>query len=244
MTSDFADIKFDFSGKTAIITGGSKGIGKDVADSLVESGATVYNFSRSKPQNKSVKHFPCDISREDEVLGAIAKLDEVERIDFFIHVAGANNCEPINNLSAEDWKNVLSINLGSYFLFTRYISERMKENNFGKIICVSSIAGRSKSVVSGVHYTASKAGLIGFTRQLSQELAPFNIKVNVVCPSQTMTDMLRESMTKEQISQLENKIPLGRIASPTEITQPILFLCSSGASYITGAAIDINGGQL
>jgi len=238
------DIHFNFSGRIAVIVGGSRGIGKEVVENLIKSGAIVYNFSRSKPENESVRHFTCDISKEKDVSLAIKKLEKLEKIDFFIHAAGINKCEPIKNLSVADWRNVMSVNLDSYFLFSQCISEKMKKNNFGKIICISSIAGRSKSVVSGVHYTASKAALIGFTRQLSQELASYNIGANVVCPSQTMTDMLSESMTKEQIKELEKKIPIGRIASPNEIAQPILFLCSSAASYISGAAIDINGGQL
>ena len=113
-----------------------------------------------------------------------------------------------------------------------------------KIVNVSSIAGRSKSLVSGVHYTSSKAGLIGLTRQLAQELGPKGININYVCPSQTLTPMLERSMTNEQLSELSNNIPLRRIAKVNEIVKPILFLCSEDASYIHGACLDINGGQL
>ena len=114
----------------------------------------------------------------------------------------------------------------------------------GKIVNVSSIAGRSKSIVSGVHYTSSKAGLIGLTRQLAQELGPKGININCVCPSQTLTPMLERSMTNKQLLDLSNKIPLRRIANIEEVVKPILFLCSEDASYIHGACIDINGGQL
>jgi 3-oxoacyl-[acyl-carrier protein] reductase len=114
----------------------------------------------------------------------------------------------------------------------------------GKIVNVSSIAGRSKSLVSGVHYTSSKAGLIGLTRQLAQELGPKGININCVCPSQTLTPMLERSMTKKQLEKLSSNIPLRRVATVNEIVDPILFLCSEGASYIHGACLDINGGQL
>ena len=120
----------------------------------------------------------------------------------------------------------------------------MKRQNYGRIVNVSSIAGRNKSIVSGVHYTSSKYGIIGLTKQLSNEVSKYNILVNCTCPSQTMTEMLRESMTKDQIKQLSDKIPVRRIATVEEQASPILFLCSSAASYIAGAAIDINGGQL
>ena len=113
-----------------------------------------------------------------------------------------------------------------------------------KIVNVSSIAGRSKSIVSGVHYTSSKAGIIGMTRQLAQELGPIGININCVCPSQTLTPMLKKSMSQDQLDALEKKIPLRRLATVENIVEPILFLCSEKSSYIHGACIDINGGQL
>jgi NAD(P)-dependent dehydrogenase (short-subunit alcohol dehydrogenase family) len=120
----------------------------------------------------------------------------------------------------------------------------MKKKMKGKIINVSSIAGRSKSIVSGVHYTSSKYGIIGLTKQSAQELGPFNINVNCVCPSQTMTNMLEKSMSKEQLENLKEKIPIKRISSVKEQAYPILFLCTEESKYIHGAAIDVNGGQL
>tara|TARA_R100000315_G_C5226006_1_gene137063 strand:- start:1001 stop:1363 length:363 start_codon:yes stop_codon:yes gene_type:complete len=120
----------------------------------------------------------------------------------------------------------------------------MKKHGYGRIVNVSSIAGRNKSIVSGVHYTSSKAGIIGLTKQLAHEVAKDDILVNAVCPSQTMTEMLRDSMDEEQIKELSKKIPIQRIASVDEQSLPILFLCSSAASYISGTTLDINGGQL
>jgi NAD(P)-dependent dehydrogenase (short-subunit alcohol dehydrogenase family) len=114
----------------------------------------------------------------------------------------------------------------------------------GRIVNVSSIAGRHKSIVSGVHYTASKYGIIGLTKQLAHEVSQYNILVNCVCPSQTLTEMLSTSMTEEQKNDLRAKIPIRRIATPKEQAIPILFLCSGGASYITGTTLDVNGGQL
>jgi len=117
-------------------------------------------------------------------------------------------------------------------------------DNGGKIVNVSSIAGRNKSVVSGVHYTASKAGIIGLTKQIAHEVGSRNICVNAVCPSQTKTDMLQQSMTEEEIKELGKSIPLGRIAEVQEVVNGILFLCSDESSYITGTTLDINGGQI
>ena len=109
---------------------------------------------------------------------------------------------------------------------------------------MSSIAGHHRSLVSGVHYVSTKAGLIGLTKQLAYELGPYNVNVNVVCPSQTMSDMLKESMSEKEQQSLANNIPLRRIANIEDQVGPILFLCSSLSSYITGAIIDVNGGQL
>jgi NAD(P)-dependent dehydrogenase (short-subunit alcohol dehydrogenase family) len=120
----------------------------------------------------------------------------------------------------------------------------MKPRGFGRIVNVSSIAGRHRSVVSGVHYVSSKAGMIGLTKQLAFEAAPFKITVNAVAPSQTMTDMLKDSMTDEQVKNLEANIPLGRIAEVREQVGPILFLLTDAAAYMTGTFLDVNGGQI
>ena len=120
----------------------------------------------------------------------------------------------------------------------------MKKNRYGKIVNVSSIAGRHRSLVSGIHYVSSKAGLIGFTRQLAYEVAKYNINVNVVCPSQTKTDMFSQTMTKEKEKKLIKEIPLNRIADVYEQVAPIMFLCSDESSYMTGAILDVNGGQI
>ena len=117
-------------------------------------------------------------------------------------------------------------------------------NDYGKIVNVSSIAGRHRSPVSGVHYVSSKAGIIGLTKQLAFEVARRNININCVCPSQTLTDMLKSSMDKKTLKEFAQTIPLNRLATVNEQVNPILFLCSKEASYITGAVIDINGGQI
>ena len=158
-------------------------------------------------------------------------------------MAGTNLCEPIEYIDSVEWDRVMNTNLKSFFLICQHAISIMRLRKQGRIINVSSIAGRHKSIVSGVHYTASKYGIIGLTKQLAQEVSKDNILVNCVCPSQTMTEMLAESMTDSEINSLKSKIPVRRIASVTEQALPILFLCSSAASYISGATIDVNGGQ-
>ena len=114
----------------------------------------------------------------------------------------------------------------------------------GRIVNISSIAGRHRSIVSGVHYTSSKAGIIGLTKQIAYEVGKRNITVNAVCPSQTRTEMLTQSMTDKEVESLGKTIPLGRIAEVNEVVSAVLFLLADEASYITGTTIDVNGGQL
>jgi len=235
------NIGFDFSAKTVVVFGGSRGIGKEVCTQFSLAGATVYCVSRGPVNIDNVRYIQCDISRIEDLEKVFEKLD---KIDFVINVAGTNLCAPIDKISIAEWDRVMDTNLKSFFIICKKAVEVMKEAGAGRIVNVSSIAGRHKSIVSGVHYTSSKYGIIGLTKQLANEVSRHNILVNCVCPSQTMTEMLAESMTPEQIKDLESKIPIGRIATTREQALPILFLCSDAASYITGATIDVNGGQL
>ena len=215
--------------KIVVVVGGSKGIGKGIVDTFNDLGAIVYSLSRDN----------CDITNKKDIDNIF---DNLKEVDILINNAAINYCKPIEEISLNEWNDVINTNLTSYFYIIKKCLPLMKKG--GKIVNVSSIAGRDKSLVSGVHYTSSKAGLIGLTRQLAQELGPKGININCVCPSQTLTPMLKRSMTDKQLSNLENKIPLRRIAQVSEIVKPILFLCSKDASYIHGACLDINGGQL
>ena len=215
--------------KIVVVVGGSTGIGKGIVDSFKKLGARVESISRSN----------CDITKKEDI---DFYFSDIHKVDILINNAAINYCKPIENISLNEWDEVINTNLTSYFYIIKKCIPLMSKGS--KIINVSSIAGRSKSLVSGVHYTSSKAGLIGLTRQLAQELGPKGININCVCPSQTLTPMLERSMTKKQLKELSSNIPLRRIANIDEIVNPILFLCSEGASYIHGACLDINGGQL
>tara|TARA_B100000035_G_scaffold312911_1_gene325396 strand:- start:50 stop:772 length:723 start_codon:yes stop_codon:yes gene_type:complete len=234
------DVFFNFKDKIVLVFGGSKGIGKEVCRQFLNSGAIVYCFSRTSINIAGINHVECDITDEKKINFL---LDKYKKIDYIINVAGTNLCKPIEEIDSQEWDRLMNVNLKSFFNICKKVIPLMKKQNFGRIVNVSSIAGRSKSVVSGIHYTSSKYGIIGLTKQLAHEVAGHNILVNCVCPSQTKTEMLEKSMTKEQLQKLEEKIPVKRIATPTEQAFPILFLCSTGANYISGATIDVNGGQ-
>ena len=220
---------YDFSGLQAVVVGDTRGIGKGVSDALKECGADVFGINTSN----------CDISKKEDI---DEWFSDLESVDILVNVAAINYCKKIEDIDFDEWTKVLDVNLRGYYYVIKKTLEIMP--NQGRIVNVSSIAGRHRSYVSGVHYTASKAGVIGLTKQVAFEVAPRGITVNAVCPSQTKTDMLEKSMTKEQITELGKTIPLKRVAEIYEVVEPIMFLCSDGASYITGTTLDINGGQL
>ncbi len=235
------NIFFDFSNKSVLVLGGSRGIGLEICQQFVNSGAHVTSIARNKNPIPSVNSVLCDVLNDKKLQKTLSGIVD---IDILINVAATNLCEKIEVIDVNEWDRVLDTNLKSYFLAIKHASKIMKKNKGGKIVNVSSIAGRNRSIVSGVHYTASKYGIVGLTKQVSQELAEYNINVNCTCPSQTMTDMLKKSMNKEAIDRLTAQIPAKRIASVFDQAMPVLFLCSDAASYMHGSIIDVNGGLL
>lgn len=242
----FHDVKFDFKNKNVLIIGGSKGIGKAVLSAFMEYGSNVYYVSRTKiPEKNDAIHIPADLHDSNEIDAIFRFLDNKRiSIDILINSAAINYCKSIDAIDVAEWDEVLNVNLRSVFQISKNIVNIMKKNRYGKIVTISSIAARHRSPVSGVHYVASKTALIGFTKQLAFEVAKFGINVNVVCPSQTKTEMLANSMNEQELVELSDKIPMNRLAEVHDQVGPILFLCSELSSYITGAVIDVNGGQV
>lgn len=223
-------MKIDFSDKVVVVVGSSKGIGKGVMEKFQELNAEVYGVSRTNG---------VDISDKDSI---DSFFESITSIDFLINVAGINFCKKIQEIEFDEWDSVLNTNLRSFYYLIKKSIPLMKAGS--RIVNVSSIAGRNKSIVSGVHYTSSKAGIIGLTRQLAFELGPVGINVNCTCPSQTLTPMLEQSMNEQQLNDLTKNIPVRRLATVADQVGPIIFLCSELSNYMTGAILDVNGGQL
>ena len=223
-------MKINFKNKIAVVVGSSKGIGLGVADKFEELGAKVIRVSRTEG---------VDISDKNSI---DSFFESITDIDFLINVAGINFCKKIEDIEIDEWDSVIDTNLRSFYYLIKKSIPLMKSG--GRIVNVSSIAGRNKSIVSGVHYTSSKAGIIGLTRQLAHELGPRGIRVNCTCPSQTLTPMLEESMTKEEQDKLCENLPLRRLGTIDDQVGPIVFLCSELSNYLNGSVIDVNGGQL
>jgi 3-oxoacyl-[acyl-carrier protein] reductase len=239
----YSQIQFDFSGLNALVIGGSRGIGKGIVEAFLASGANTFYASR-KPISEplAARHIAVDLCDESQIVKLFQVVDHHGTVDVLVNSAAINYPTRSENITAGQWDEVMSVNLRAAFLMTREAVVRMKRQKRGKIVHVSSIAGRHRSIASGIHYVTSKAGLIGLVRQFAFELAPYNIYVNATCPSQTRTEMLEETMNAAAIAKLEDSIPLKKIASIKDQVGPVLFLCSDAADYITGACIDVNGG--
>ena len=231
------------SPNVAVVTGGSRGIGKATVNLFREQGWTVLAISRSLQDTAQTRS--CDVGDEDAVRRVFEEIvTDLGKIDFLVNCAATASTERAMDSTATGWEEVLRTNLIGTFLCSKYALKDMLKRRFGKIVNVSSIAGRSYSRTASVAYTSSKYGVIGLTRQLAAEFGPEGINVNCVCPSQTKTDMLVSKISEQKIKELQALVPLRRLAEPEEIARTILFLVSKGASYLNGAVIDINGGQL
>jgi len=243
----YQNVSFNFKNKTVLITGGSKGIGKGLCKAFLNSGSKVFYVSRkpinNKDYNKAI-HIAADLRNDTDIKNIFSLIDKEASLDILINSAAINFSKKFDKIKKDEWNEVININLSSIFSICKEALMRMKKRKNGKIVNISSIAGRHRSYVAGAHYVASKSGLIGLTKQLAFESAKYNINVNAVCPSQTLTSMLKKSMNQSQINKLIKNIPLNRLATVKDQLATIMFLCSDGAEYITGTYIDVNGGQI
>lgn len=246
----------DFNNKVIIITGASKGIGKSIARSFHLRGAIVCLISRSKTLKKTFKYFASNKKNlffigdvtDEKFIKKVFKIiyKKNNKIDALINNAGVSGLESVCNITLKKWDYVINNNLKSSFVCSKIASSFFIKQNYGNIINISSVAGRNYSIVAGVHYTASKAGVIGLTRQLAYELSKYNVRVNCVAPSQTNTETLRKSLVAKNISikKIAKKLPLGRLAEPQDVANVCLFLISDESSYLNGSVIDVNGGVI
>ncbi len=241
-------MNIDFKKKNILITGTSRGIGKELAESFFKMGANIFSTSTQRKKTKISKigrnkwiHFSVDFNNDFEVKAFIRRLEKLPRIDILINNAGVNKIEDLAKIKDEDWLKINKINLTLPYLISKTISQKMKSQKKGHIINISSIFGVI-SKKKRAAYSASKSGLIGLTKAMSLDLAGSNILVNSVSPGFVKTDLTRNILTNEEIKALSDEVPLKRFAQSKEIVQLVIFLCSKFNTYITGQNLVIDGG--
>lgn len=245
---------FSYGGRTAIVTGATRGIGKVIAIQLAKAGVKVAIIGRNEMKAKEVQELIK--SNGDEaiyVLGDISNDKECERIikevnatfgqiDILVNCAGALTSTKIENISREEWDRILAVNLsGSFFMIQKAIPY-LEKSKAARIINISSNAGRMGGYANSQAYTASKGGVIAITKGIARQLAPRGITVNVVCPGTTETEMsqLYDEKTRQT---LVGRIPMGRLGKPEDTAAAVCFFASEEAGFLTGAVLDVNGGM-
>jgi len=243
-------MKIDLSGKVALVTGGAAGIGWACAQTLAQAGAQVVVVDINLPGAQetidsigSGLALRCDLSDPQDVEAMRDRvLTEMGKVDILINNAGIISYRRgIGAVSLEEWNKVIDVNLRGPFLVCRVFIEEMKKLGWGKIINFSSLAARVGGIEVGIHYAASKAGLIGLTRTLAKEGGPYGINVNAVAPGIIATEPVKRQIAGHE-EQYISQIPLRRLGEPQDVANVILFLASPLSDYITGIVLDINGG--
>ena len=254
--STVSESGMNLEGKVAIVTGGGQGIGKAIIQRLAEEGAKVVIADLNMETMSKIEAFLSKEGREVLVTKVdVVKFDEVKAmveltlkkfgsIDILVNNAGVLRKTPLEDISEKEWDFVIDVNMKGTFNCTKAVLPTMKGRRSGRIVNISSVAGRSSSRFGGAHYTASKAGILGLTRHTAMEVASYNILVNAVAPGGIDTSMIRSVSTPEWMEEFESKVPLRRIGEPDDIAKIVLFLCMDLSSYMTGATIDVNAGSL
>jgi NAD(P)-dependent dehydrogenase (short-subunit alcohol dehydrogenase family) len=247
---------FDLTGKVALVTGGSKGLGKAMARGLVEVGADVMVSSRHEGELRTAldeilagtkrrgRFAVADMSRRDDVMRlAHTALDQMGRIDILINNAGTNIPQPIDEIRDDDWDRVMEINLHSVMALTRALVPQMKARRWGRIIHISSIMGFVSKQGRNA-YSATKSALLGLARGSALDLGAYGITVNCIAPGPFLTDLPGRLLSAAEKQKFAEMTALGRWGEPRELVGPVLLLASDAGSYITGETLVVDGGWL
>ena len=243
----------DFAGRVAIITGAARGLGRATVERLHERGASVAvnvrDHARAQDLIASLGEralaVPGDITADGVPEDIVRRtLERFGRVDILVNNAALARSTRLGELSPAEWREALEVNLTAPFLFTRAVLPAMTAQQYGRIINISSSAGRMVSTLGGAHYTASKAGLLGLTRASAKELGKFGITVNAICPGMIDTELTHEYASDDVLTRLATSYPVPRLGTAREVADLICFAASEAAGYLTGTSLDINGGDL
>jgi 3-oxoacyl-[acyl-carrier protein] reductase len=252
-SSIYDSLKVDLSGQTAVVTGASQGLGRAIARALGASGAKVGCVARSADKlaetvaaivdaGGQAEPLPCDV-RDSKAVDAL--IDDLAqrwgKIDILVNNAGITRDTLLPRMTDEEWDEVINTNLRGAFLFARACSRHMMRARYGRIINISSVSGLMGNP-GQTNYSASKAGLIGFTRSLSRELAGRKVTINAVCPGFIESDMTKV-LGEAVIEEAKKRIPAKRLGVPEDVAACVLFLASPAAAYVTGQVLTVDGGM-
>ena len=249
---------FDLTGKVALITGASSGIGRATAELFAECGAKVaINYHKNEAGAEAARTkitesggraivIQADVTRTRDIKALVSHAtEELGPVDILVNNAGSLvERLKILELTEERWDEVINLNLKSAFLCSQAVAASMMERKTGAIVNVSSIAGRNGGALGSIHYSTAKGGLITMTKGFAKELAPFGVRVNAVSPGVIDTPYHEQFSTPEAMKAYVGGIPLGRVGTPEEVARVVAFLASDAASYLCGETIEINGGML
>lgn len=243
------------SGKTAIVTGGSRGIGKAIALKLAEKGANiVVNYTSSpdkamevveqiKEMGREALAIKADVSKEEDVSSLVKEVGkQFSSIDILINNAGITRDTLLIRMKDEDWDRVIDVNLKGTYLCTKLVAKKMMKQRSGKIVNITSVVGIIGNA-GQANYSASKAGVIGLTKSSAKELASRGVNVNAVAPGFIHSDMT-DKLSDEVVENYAKNIPLGKMGNPEDVANAVAFLCSEEASYLTGQVLNVDGGMV
>jgi 3-oxoacyl-[acyl-carrier protein] reductase len=240
----------DFSGKVALVTGASRGIGKAIASTLAAQGATVVGTATSESGAAAISEYLGDggkgmvlnVADQTSIEATLKAIkDEFGDIDILVNNAGITRDNLLMRMKDDEWQSILDTNLTSIFKMSKAVLRPMMKKRHGRIINIGSVVGSSGNP-GQTNYAAAKAGVIGFTKSMAREIASRGITVNVVAPGFIDTDMTK-SLTDEQKQAIMKDVPAERLGKPEEIAATVAFLASDNAAYITGETIHVNGGM-
>lgn len=244
----------ELENKVALVTGGSRGIGREIALELARNGANVVityvnNEEKANEVIDEIKSMgvkalaiKADVSKESDVQRMIEKVEEeFNSVDILVNNAGITKDNLLIRMKEEEWDEVMNVNLKGTFLCTKAVARMMMKKRYGKIINITSVVGITGNIGQG-NYSASKAGIIGFTKSIARELASRGIRVNAIAPGFIETDMT-EVLNEDIKNAMLISIPLGTFGKPKDIANTVVFLASSKSDYITGQVINVNGGM-
>jgi NAD(P)-dependent dehydrogenase (short-subunit alcohol dehydrogenase family) len=246
----------ELDGRVAIVTGGASGMGLASARALACRGATVAVFDLAAPDRRElasmlavatdrVRSVAVDVTDADQVRRAFASvMEERSRLDVLVNAAGIAPPTAFDDITEDEWTRVLAVNVHGTFRCCQRALPAMRNGHWGRIVNFSSTAGKTISTAAGAHYTTAKHGVLGLTRHLAKACGSDGITVNAVCPGLIDTPMARGLLPEGTLEGITQAFPVPRVGQPWEVAELVAFLASDRAAYITGAAVDINGGDL